>query len=41
VAKERFVNRQEMIAADELKSIEAALVMLMELQSPWRSARQP
>jgi mRNA interferase MazF len=39
VAKERFVNRQEIIAADELQSIEAALVMLMELQRASRSGR--
>ena len=36
VAKERFVNRQEMIAADELRLIEAALVTLLELQRPSR-----
>ncbi len=41
MAKERFVNRQEMIAADELKSIEAALVTLMELQNPSRTGTQP
>ena len=40
VAKERFVNRQEMIAADELESIEAALVKLLELQNAsWNELR--